>query len=287
MCRFSQQLCMIIGIWILTAATSVSFADGTGSTRYGLFNGLDSRSKYATNWFPEPLQSDELDQDQEVRMNVFHAQKRGIQDDEVSMELEKSFKLLSIEFEVPYERSREDGDTVDGIGNIEFSARHPLYQYVSPGGFFDSTFGARVELGIATGSAVSKNTELVGAVFETIGFGDHFSIQASAGYSTLFGPGPDGGEENIESAAIFGYNLDIKNFLDLVRVTPEFEFDGETGLNHDNSHTAVTGAVGLLFAFDSIKWGQPKFQVGYVFPVNDDAKEDFDAAITMSFILEY
>ncbi|HMB95014.1 MAG TPA: hypothetical protein VKK61_03150, partial [Tepidisphaeraceae bacterium] len=64
--------------------------------------------------------------------------------------------------------------------------------------------------------------------------------------------------------------------------------DGETGVNHGNDgQTALTGATGLLFAFDSIKWGQPKIQVGYIFPLNDNARDDFDWGVSTSLILEY
>src|SRR5581483_5597416 len=117
------------------------------NTRHGFFNLLDSRSKYGTNWFPEPLNTDEMDADQEVRFNYFHAERKGFQADEVSAEVEKSFELLTIELEVPYEREVEveDGERnrAEGIGSIELSARHPVFQYVSDDGFFDYTFGAR------------------------------------------------------------------------------------------------------------------------------------------------
>ncbi|HEY1628984.1 MAG TPA: hypothetical protein VGF52_03940 [Tepidisphaeraceae bacterium] len=292
MCRFSRQLCVILGVLALTGFANLSRADSddasTGTGRYGLFNGLDHRSKYATNWFPEPINSDELDQDQEYRINGFHAEKRGFQDTELSAEIEKSWQLLSIEIEIPYEREVDDGDRSEGMGNIEFSARHPLFQYVSPSGFFDYTFGGRFEIGIAPNSEISEDTEVVGAVFQTIGLGNNFSIQMSAGYSTLIGPGDDGGEQNIETTAIFGYNLDNPGFLHLTRITPEFELDGETAMNHGgDGQTALTGATGLLFAFDSIKWGEPKIQVGYIFPLNDAARQDFDWGITTSLILEF
>src|SRR5450432_296103 len=210
---FSRKLCAVWGIFGLTAMVNFCRADDTTDPHYGLFNWLDHRSKYATNWFPEPLNSDEVDQDQEYRVNGFHAEKRGFQDTEVSAEIEKSWGLLSIEIEIPYEREVDDGDRAEGVGNVEFSARHPLFQYVSPSGFFDYTFGGRFEIGIAPSSEISHDSELVGGVFQTIGLGDNFSIQMSLGYSTLIGPGEEGGEQNIESAAIFGYNLEVHDFL--------------------------------------------------------------------------
>ena len=277
---------------MVLAASNICRADDPSGTRYGLFNLLDNRSKYNTGWFPEPLHTDEMDGDQELRLNYFHQEKTDHRETEASAEIEKSFGQLSIEVEFPYasETETEDGETnsADGIGNIELSARHPFFQYVSPGGFFDYTAGGRVELAIATGSDVSKNTELVAGLYQTIGLGDHFSIQMGAGYSTLFGPGEDQQERNLESTAVFGYNIDVKNFLDLVRVTPVFELDGETALNKGLSgSTELNGDIGAVLAFDSIKWGQPKMIVGYVFPLSNEAKADFDWGVTVSLILEY
>src|SRR5690242_9255476 len=73
-----------------TAATTLPLP-APAPERYGLFNLLDHRSKYATNWYPEPLLSDEMDWDQEVRLDWFHSENRGIQSDEVHGEVEFSF----------------------------------------------------------------------------------------------------------------------------------------------------------------------------------------------------
>src|SRR5205814_1759194 len=106
------------------------------STRYGPFDLFDSRSKYNTNHFPEPLLADEMDADQEVRLNWLHTEKQSHRVDDASFEVEKNVGLLTVEFEIPYEREVEDGDTAEGVGSIELSARHPFYQYVSPSGAF-------------------------------------------------------------------------------------------------------------------------------------------------------
>jgi len=263
------------------------------NTRYGLFNLLDSRSKYGSNWFPEPFRTGEMDVDQELRLNYFHAEGSGLRSDEVGFEFEKSFGLLTLELEVPYEYEEETEDGVsestDGLGSIELSARHPFFQYVSPESFFDYTAGAKVELAIPTGSDVSKNTELVGILFQTIGLGEHFSIQNSVGLATLFGPNDASGEQVLEYAAVFGYNIELGGkTLAIDRITPIFEIDGETALNHDDSGTTLLdGVVGALINFESIGIGQPKFMVGYVFPMNDDASDEFDWGITTSLILEY
>jgi hypothetical protein len=275
----------------LVLVPSSARAEVPGSTRYGPFGLYDSRSKYDTNWFPEPMRSDESDTDQELRLNYFHAEKTDHRQDEATLEVEKSFGMVSFEIEVPYERDEEttaDGkERAEGIGAPELSARGPFFQYVSPEKFFDYTFGGRVEVAIATGSEVAQDTEVVWGLFQTIGLGEHFSVQTSVGYSSLYGPGEDGGTRSLESAAIFGYNIDITN-SPIVRITPELELDGETALNKGESgSTEFTGTLGALISFDSIRWGQPKFLAGYVFPINDTARDDFNWGVTVSLILEY
>jgi len=260
--------------------------------RYGPFNLFDARSKYGTNFFPEPLGTDEMDADQEFRLNYNHTENRNLRTDEASAEVEKSIGLLTLELEVIYthEGASEHGatDNTDGLGPIELSARHPFYQYVSGSGDFDLTLGARAELAIATGSDSSQNTEFVGALYETLALGDHFSIQSNVGWSTLFGPGEAGGAQVLEYAVVLGYNIPISGTLDLARITPVLEMDGETGLNHGESgNTLLTGIVGANISFESIGIGQPKLLLGYVFPLNDNARDELDWGLTASAVLEY
>src|SRR4051812_12634420 len=66
------------------------------STRHGLFNALDSRSVYGTYWFPEPLNSDEGDVDNEVSFKFFHAEKQNHQADEMRLEVEHAIGLLTV-----------------------------------------------------------------------------------------------------------------------------------------------------------------------------------------------
>ena len=259
-------------------------------SRYGLFNLLDHRSKYNTNWYPEPLNTDEMDADQEFRLNYSHFEQPGLRSDEASAEVELSFGQLTLELEVPYEHESEteDGhtDNSDGIGAIEVSARHPILQFVSESGWFDYTLGANVELAIASGSDVSKNSEVVAGLFQTMGFGERLNLQTRAAYSRLLGPGEANGEAVLEYAGVLGYNIDLP--APLFRVTPILEIDGETGLNHGESGTTVLdGVVGANIAFDPIKLGQPKLLLGYVFPLNDNARDEFDWGIVCSALIEF
>src|SRR5690349_10769058 len=124
-----------------------ALADEPTSGRYGPFNLLDHRSRYGDYWFPEPLRVDEVDVDNEVRLDWQHDEGNGRVADEVRFELEKSFNLLTLELELPYSRETElrdfdaggGNDTAEGLGNIALAARHPIFQYVSPNEFFDDT----------------------------------------------------------------------------------------------------------------------------------------------------
>jgi hypothetical protein len=261
--------------------------------RYGLFNVLDSRSKYGQNWFPEPLNTDEMDADQELRLNYSHFEGDGVRSDEVSGEVEMRFGdqgLLTLELEVPWEHEseRSDGvtDNADGFGPFEISARHPFFQFVSNDGWFDYTLGGNAELAIASGSDVSKNSEVVAGLFQTIGFGEHLNLQTRVAYSRLLGPGDANGESVLEYAGVLGYNVELPE--PFFRVTPMFEIDGETGLNHGESGTTVLdGVVGFDLCFDAIKVGQPKLLLGYVFPLNDNARDEFDWGIVCSALIEF
>jgi len=266
-------------------------ADSAADDHYGPFGLLDHRSKYNTGWFPEPLLTDEMDGDQEVRLNYRHFEQPGTQVTEVSAEVEKNFGNLTIELELPYEReaTHEDGEreVEEGIGPFEISARHPFAQYVSPSGAVDLTVGARVELAIATQTDISKDNEIVFGLYQTLGLGEHFNIQASIGSSTIFGPGEDGGSNALEYAVVLGYNLDIDTAV-VSRITPIVELDAETGMNHGlGGNTSVLGVVGGVFTFAPNSLGQPKLGIGYIFPINDDARDEFDWGVTTSLIFEF
>ena len=133
--------------------------------RDGLFDGLDHRSSYGQGIFPEPMLVDESDVDNEVRLDWLHTEGNAQQDDEFKLELEKSFGLLTLEAEVPYERAAAGESLDQGVGNIDLGVRYPFYQWVSTDVFFDTTFGAALEVGIPVNSEVSRNTELVPKIF--------------------------------------------------------------------------------------------------------------------------
>jgi len=261
------------------------------STRYGLFNGLDHRSWYNEGNFPEPFLVDDSGLEiNEARFDWLHTQAGSQHSDIASAEVEKGFGLTTVELRVPYERDVTSGQTSQGFGNIEVGARHPFFQYVSTTGFFDTTMGAALEVGIPVNSEVSKNTEVVPKIFNDLRVGQHFTMQSLFGYSTLYGGGADGGLQTFEYGFVFGYSIPhsqlplpgVQNFI------PIFELKGETGMNHDNSgQSSLLGNVAFRVNLKPIGRVQPRLGLGFVFPVNNNARTDVHSGIFTSLVFEY
>jgi hypothetical protein len=184
----------------------------------------------------------------EARLDWVHTKAHAATADELTAEIEKGFGLLTVEAELHYERDVDSGNVSDGIGNIDLGARYPFYQYVSDNGFIDTTLGAEVEAGIPVHSTVSKNAEFVPKVFNDLRLGQHFTVQAIAGYSTLFGPGEDGGAQTLEYGFDFGYSITREqlHIPHVQQLIPLFELSGETAMNHGESgRTSLTGLAGF------------------------------------------
>ena len=293
---------------MLTAINSVQAADSTDSqialgssatnstsapdTRYGLFDGLDHRSSYGQDVFPEPFLVDDSDlEDNEARVDWLHTEANAQQSDIETAEVEKGFGQLTLELEVPYQRVVVAGEgTQQGVGNIDLGARYPFYEYVAANGFFDTTFGAAVELGVPVNSAVSKNAELVPKVFNDLRVGEHFTLQSIFGYSTLLGGGDDGGLQTFESGFVFGYTIQHKELPlpGVLQFIPMFELSGETAMNKgDSGQTSLVGDACFRANLKSIGEVQPRLGMGFVFPINNNARTDVHWGIITSLVFEY
>jgi hypothetical protein len=272
----------------LQADELTSTADS--STRYGLFNGLDHRSQYGQGIFPEPFLVDDSDLEvNEARLDWLHARAGGAHSDEIKAEVEKGFGLMTVELEVPYVRESADGEVTKGFANIDVGARYPFYQYVSPHSLLDTTFGAAVELGIPTTSPVSKNTEFVPKIFNDLKVGE-FTLQSLVGYSTLFGPGEEGGAQVFEYGLVFGYSIQhrVLPLPGVQQLIPVFELSGETGLNHGESgHNSLLGNAAFRLNLDAIGRVQPRLGFGYVFPIDSNAREELHYGFFTSLVFEY
>jgi hypothetical protein len=293
MMSLSKNLVLILVVfWGASAviAEEVTVDTQSSDTRYGLFNWLDHRSEYGQGVFPEPFLVDDSGlESAEARLDWLHTAAGSQHNDEVKAEAEQAFGLVTFELEVPFEREASPNGTSQGIGNIDLGARCPFYQFVSANRWFDSTFGVAAEVGIPTDSEVSQNAELVPKLFNDLKVGD-FTLQTVLGYSTLFGPAPDGGLQVFEYGFTFGYTIPHR-LLSLPAVQefiPMFELVGETELNQDNpGQNSLLGNVGFRLDLKAIGQIQPRPGVGFVFPINDAAREEVHWGVITSLVFEF
>ena len=275
----------------MSSSAPTASSSAAPDTRYGLFDGLDHRSVYGQYFFPEPMLVGEMDVDNEVRLDWLHTEANAKQNDHVKVELEKSFGLMTVELEIPYERAAASGQsTQQGIGNIDVGARYPFYQFVSANGLFDTTFGAAVEVGIPVNSDVSKNTEFVPKVFNTLRVGEHFTLQTLLGYATLFGGGEEGGLQTFESGFVFGYTIQHEELPlpGIQQFIPMFELVGDTQMNQgDSGKTSLLGNAGFRVNLKTIGPVQPRLGLGFVFPIDNNARADVHWGIITSLVFEY
>ena len=263
---------------------------GSTGTRYGLFNWLDPRSEYGQGVFPEPFLVDDSDLEPgEARLDWLHTGIQGSRGNVVKGEVEKGFGLMTVELEVPYEYDTAPNGTTKGFANIDAGVRYPFYQLVSTSGFVDSTLGAGIEVGIPTGSELSKNAELVPKVFDDIKIGQ-FTTQAILGYSSLFGPGDAGGLQTFEYGFVFGYNLPHGQLPlpGVIETIPFLELLGETELNKaDAGHNSLIGNVGFRFNLKALGSIQPRPGIGFVFPMDSGARADLHWGVITSLVFQF
>ena len=261
-----------------------------GETRYGLFNWLDRRSDYGQGVFPEPFLVDDSDLEPgEARLDWLHTGMHDSRNNVVKGEVEKGFGLMTVELEVPYEYDTAPEGTTCGFDNINAGVRYPFYQFVSPDGCVDSTLGLGIEVGIPTGSEVSKNAELVPKIFDDLKIGN-FTTQAVLGYSALFGPGEEGGRQTFEYGFVFGYTLPHRQLPlpGVLETIPVLELLGETGLNKDGAgHNSLIGNAGVRLNLKAIGRIQPRPGIGFVFPVDSGAGQDLHWGVITSLVFQF
>jgi hypothetical protein len=284
---------LLIGGGIARAGTSEDLAatdSSSSSDRYGLFGALDHRSNYGEGVFPEPFLVDDTDlESNESRVDWLTTGAPGLTTNEVKAEVEKGFGLVTFEIEVPYQWQNDGGNKTHGFGNIDIGARFPFFQYVSPSGLVNTTFGAALEVGVPTFSEVSQNTELVPKLFNDLQLGEHITLQSIAGYSMLYGPGEDGGLRSWEYGFVLGYTLQHKQLpIPGVRqLIPMLEIIDETTLNHDSPGTNLSGDIGFRANLKAIGAVQPRLGCAFVFPISQQARGDLHWGFVTSLVFQY
>lgn len=275
---------------LLAGTPAETSASAAADTRYGLFDWLDHRSSYGEGAFPEPFINDDSDlENNEIRMDYLHTGLDSDHTDELKLEYERGFGVVTVEAAMFYDWEKVGGKSNSGLGSIELAARAPFYQYVSPDRSVDTTFGVGLEVAIPTNTDFSQSTEVVPKIFNDTRLGDHFTVQTIAGYSALYG-GDEAGIHALEYGTTLGYSIDRKDFAipGIQRLIPIFEVAAATQLNKDDSgQTGVTGNAGFRVNLDTIGGVQPRLGLGYVFPLNDTARNDMDWGLVSSLVFEF
>lgn len=269
---------------------SAAQESATTSTRYGWGDLLDQRSSYAQGGYPEPfLVDDSVLETGEVRFDWLRLAAGSDHSDLARAEIEKNLGPVTFELELPYERDVAAGQITDGLANVNFAARCPIYQAVSASGRVDTTFGAGLELGFPTTSAVSHNFETVPKIFNDTQWGA-FTVQTVLGDSLLTGPSPDGGLNTFEYGVTLGYTFSARALpLPGVRQwIPVVEFSGNVPLTHDSAGQdellVGTGLRANLRTFGSI---QPRPGVLFVFPADQGGRQQAHWGIMTSLVFEF
>ena len=272
-------------------STTTSGSTALNSTRFGPLNMLDHRSAYGQGVFPEPFLIDDSDLERgEFRVDWLHTKAGSSHSDSGKIELEKGFGLVTLELELPYERNVSPDGVTRGVGNVSVGARVPVFQYVSQGGFFDSTTGVGLEVGIPTTSVVSKNTEIVPKIFNDLRLGSHVTLQTVLGYSALFGPGEDSGTHFFEYSGMLGYTIQHQELPipGIRQLIPFFELKGEKQLNKaDKGANTLLGDLGLRINLKAIGPVQPRIGAGWVFPLNQTTRDDVHSGVIVSMVFDF
>ena len=283
-----------------TAVSAAEFA--TDANRYGPFSLFDHRSLYGKGVFPEPMIVDDSDGEiNEFRLDWMHQGGKGQNTNIVTVEIEHGNGFWTLELEVPYEYDTAnvfdpatghiDHSRVQGFDNINPGARMPVFQYVSADEAIDSTFGVAIEVGIPSNSPLGKNSEIVPKIFNDTRIGEHFTLQTILGWSFLRGSvASGGGEQHFEYGMVFGWDiphheLPLPQVQDLI---PMLELQGDTLANtHQAGQDSLTGNLAVRANLFSIGQIQPRLGVGYLFPVDQGARDQFHWGIYTSLVFEF
>ena len=206
------------------------------------------------------------------------------------MEVEKAFGLLTLEISGGYESDRVGHVAEEGFTNVEFAGRYPVFQYVSPSGFFDTTVVAGLEVTVPTLSKISHDVEVVPEVWDLTRIGEHLSVQLDVGDSILIGPDGRGGS-TLEYDVVLGYELTKRDLPvpGILSTVPIFEVNGEYGFNHDdagrNALLATVGALQLRHDLVAARAAAARRRVHV--PDRQGRRDDIRYGLILSVVFEY
>jgi hypothetical protein len=282
--------CLGLVALLSSARDAAAGSESEGEGAYGLFGWLDHRSAYGKEAFPEPFLIDPTDlEENEARLDWLRTARGSSHDNLFTGEVAKSFGIVTVEADIPFERIFRGGRLSEGANDIFLQARAPVWQYVSPGGAFDTTVGVLLEAGIPTHSTLSKNPEFAPKAFDDLKIGN-LTMQSVLGYSMLTGPGPDGGTNTFQYGFTFGYTLAHETLPvpGTEQIVPIVELSCGTPLNKaDSGRTTALTNLGFRANLAAIGHIEPRFGFGIVLPLNSGARDDSHWGVVTSFVFDY
>ncbi len=280
------------------AKTHVSPSSAAEANKYGLLGLLDHRSVVGTGFYPEPFTVDEGDVDREIALSWIHQEGHHAVSDEVTAEVEWSFGQLTLEVEAPYVHEysntfdaaagRNVVENADGLGSPSVAIRYPAWEWVSADGNIENAIIPAIEVRFPSNSRVGKESEIVPGIFDLLRIGDHIGIQTHIGYSTLYG-GDENNQQTLEYSTDFSYNLDFHDIPlppKVIGVSPMFEIAGERPLNKGSHTNSLTGVIGGRINLEPMGGFSPRIGVGYVFPIDKGARDDFSWGAVVSVVFD-
>jgi hypothetical protein len=114
--------------------------------------------------------------------------------------------------------------------------------------------------------------------------------QSIFGCSTLFGPGDEGGRQTFEYGFDFGWTVQHRELPlpGVLQLVPIFELAGKTGLNKDEAgQNSLLGNAAFRLNLKAIGDVQPRLGVGYVFPLDNNARTEVHHGVIVSLVLDY
>ena len=195
-------------------------------------------------------------EDTELELSWLHTKGNGLQSDIGTAEFQKGFGLLTMQVQVPYGRNFSPDEISKGFGNVDFGARYPLYQFVSPNRMVDTTFGAALEGGFPVHYSFSRNADIEPEVFNELKLGELLSPFKPSSAIPRFSAAATTEAKH----TLFDYGLNFSwifphrqvPFLPAVQqLIPMFELVGETGINGDEAgQNSLMGDIGFRAKFN-------------------------------------
>lgn len=267
----------------------VTAGKGEDGDRY-FFDLLTRRSRYGTGFFPEHFRQTSLDREHELRLDYFHGGHTGRHEQELEGEVEWAVRDLTLTVEAEWETEREkEGGTwhrEQGWETVKLKAHHPLYQFVSADDFLDYTLVGKVSVGVPlSGSLRHDSYEIYPLLGQMLRLGGHFTTQTWTGVNFSAG-GADRGARELRYGALFGWNTEVA--VPGVRaITPLLELDGQSGLSGDEQVHRLYGVAGARFDLTPAGPIQPRFGLGYLFPIDTGARRELSWGVQSSLIFEF